>query len=116
VKLNKHTFFSALFLFIFLSAFSSSAYTSLSNSIKQFSHFSKGKELKEDGMTSASDDLVFEETENDTEESIDPLFILLPAFLNFDSVTSIIKSDFSEFTFIERSIDSIFLSIRVLRI
>lgn len=116
MKLNKHTFLSALFLFIFLSAFSSGAYVSLSNSIKEFSHFSKSKELKADGSTSVSENLVFEETENDGEESINPSFTLLPDFLSFDEFTFISKTNFTDFSYLEKTAGPIFLSIRVLRI
>jgi len=116
VKLNKHTFFSVFFLFIFLSAFSSGAYVSLSNSIKEFSHFSKGKEVKEDGAASASEDLVFEETENDSEESVSPTFTLLPDFLSFDAFTFVSKNSFTDFSYLEKATGPLFLSIRVLRI
>ena len=74
------------FLFIFISAFSCGAYTSISNSIKEFSHSSFKKELKQDGSTAASEDLVFEETENDSEEALTAEFNFLTSFLSFDLV------------------------------
>ena len=116
MKLNKHTLFSTLFFLIFFSAFSSGAYASISNSIKAFSHFSKNKELKEDGNVSASEDLVFEETENDSEESLSPVLILLPDFLDLNTFIRVLNNKFTEFTYSEKFSNSIFLSIRALRI
>lgn len=116
VKTKKHKLFSVLFLFIFLSAFSTGAYASISNSIKEFSHSSLKKELKQDGTATPSENLVFEETENDREESADPIFTLLPAFLNFDAFTFVSKTIFHEFTSSEKAVGPIFLSIRSIRI
>ena len=99
-----------------MTAFSADVYGSINSSIKEFTHFSKHKELKEDGSVSASENLVFEETENDTEDSVDPLFILLPSFLSIDSFTSVQNNDFIELHDSEKPSSPIFLSIRVLKI
>lgn len=116
MKIKKHTLLSALFLFIFISAFSCGAYASISNSVKEFSHSSFKKELKQDGSTAASEDLVFEETENDSEESLSPEFNFIISFLNFDFFGATFKSNFTNFPYSEKTQSSIFLSIRALRI
>ncbi|HWY12698.1 MAG TPA: hypothetical protein VN026_15300 [Bacteroidia bacterium] len=116
MKINKHTLFSAFFLFIFLSAFSSAAYTSLRSSLKEFPHFSKHKELKEDGTLSSSENLAFEENENDCEESMNPEFSFLTTFLSFDFLGTTSKNNFTNLPYSDKTSDSIFLSIRVLRI
>jgi len=116
VKTQKYKFFSALFLVIFLAAFSSDIYGSVNNSLYTFTHFSKHKELKEDGSASASENLIFEETENDTEDSVDPQFVLLPSFLNLNSIDFGLQKEFIEVDNSSSLFEAIFLSIRVLRI
>ena len=116
MKIKKHTLLSALFLFIFISAFSCGAYASISNSIKEFSHSSFNKELKQDGPNAASEDLVFEETENDSEESFNPEFNFLISFLSFDFVDKTFKTNFTKLPQSEKISTPIFLSIRLLRI
>ncbi len=99
-----------------MSAFSCGAYTSISNSVKEFSHSSFKKELKQDGTTAASENLVFEETENDSEESLNPQFGFLTSLLSFDFFGTTFKSDFIDLPYSEKIQSSIFLSIRALRI
>lgn len=116
MKLNKHKVFSALFLFIFISAFSSGIYGSLSDSYKAFSHFSLHKEVKQDKAFASSEELIFDETENDSEDSVNPLLTLIPNFLNINFLVQDLNTFFTEFHFSAKATQPIFLYIRVLRI
>lgn len=116
VKIKKQIFFSTFFLFVFLSAFSAGVYPSLNNSLKEFCHFSKHKELKTDGTNSTSEGLVFEETENNVEESVSPESAIIPGLLKFNCVNSSLNYIPSESLHSVKTFGSIFLSIRVIRI
>jgi hypothetical protein len=97
-------------------AFSSGAYASISNSLNQCSHFSKAKELKEDITSSSSDNSVFEETENDSEESVNPSELILPDHFSFNSITAFTCTDFVTVILTEKTVSPLFLSFRTLRI
>lgn len=114
--MRKHTLLSFLFLFVFLSAFSTRSYFSLRNSIKNFTHFSKSKEVKENTSSSSPEQLVFEEIENDSEDSLNPSLTILPDYLKFDLFHTTPNTLFSELIFSEKFAESIFISIRTLRI
>ena len=114
MEYNKRNIFSALFLFIFISAFSTGIYSSLNNSLKSYSL--SHKELNQNSNTNnSSNDLVFEETENDVEDLTSPEFTLLPQYLNLNTFTSILISN-PDFQFSEKATGPIFLAIRALRI
>lgn len=115
--MNKPAYFSLGFLFLFLSSFSTSTFISYNSSLKQIIHINKAKELNPDAAAiSSSEDLVFEETENDGEDAIDPIQTLIPSFLNFHLFVEKINIHFREFIELSKKLNSLFLSIRVIRI
>ncbi len=115
--MTKPAYFSLGFLFLFVTSFSTNTFISFNSSIKQIIHITIAKELNSDSTSAAaSEDLVFEETENDGEDALDPIQTYLPAFLNFDVFIQKINIHFSEFIDLHKKLNSIFLSIRVIRI
>lgn len=113
---HKQIYLSLSFLFIFLASFSTNTYISLHNSVKSFYHFSKNKELQSSVPVSATEDLVFEETENDSEESFEALPTLLPSFLSFLFQHKTASGENARFSFTEELSTPLYISIRVLRI
>lgn len=95
MKAIHHKLISALFLFVFLSAFSSGLYISLKNSISDLAHFSKNKEIKTNTYSgNNSEDFVFEENIEEGESDINPelLAFVLPFFISFNQTTHAIGS------------------------
>lgn len=82
MKTNKYKILSALFLFVFLSAFSSGLYISLSNSLPNLAHFSKAKEIKRNS-NSNTEEFVYEEneTESENELNLEHFVFSLPFFV-----------------------------------
>lgn len=66
--------------------------------------------------SSNSENLIYEETENDNKDSTESLFVYLPHFLCPQLVDNSSSPTNSSFSYIEHTTNSIFLSIRVLRI
>ena len=114
MKSNKHKIVTLLFLFIFLSAFSSGIYASITQSL---SHHSKNKEIKPDSA-SASNDFVFEEneTENEEEGFACPELTQLTSLFNLNFYHSNLNIFSSDSLTSEDFGNAIFLTIRSLRI
>lgn len=116
MKMNRPVYFSIGFLFLFLTSFSTNTVISLNNSLKQIVPFSKNKQVTPDAAAAASEDLVFEETEDDCEDSINPLQTTLPSYLNFEVFIQKISLQFSDLSALDKRSNSLFLAIRVIRI
>lgn len=85
MKTQKYKILSALFLAVFLTAFSSGLYISLRNSLPELAHYSKTKELKANSdSNSSSEEFVYEEneTENEIESGIELQALILPFFVS----------------------------------
>lgn len=117
--LNKHKILSILFLTVFLSAFGSGIYISISNALPDLAHFSKFKELKnntEKGTT--SQDFIFEEneTKSETELEFDLWSVLLPYFVSFSNILYTTDNFLELNTIIQNKCAPIFISVRNIRI
>ena len=115
MKLKKPILFSILFLLIFVSAFSAGIYSSIQYSSKLTSGFSKNIELKKPDNLSVTEDLVFEETEDDGKEFSAEL-TLITDYFSFNSINYILDTNCSELLYIKKTDLAIYLSIRALRI
>ena len=113
---NKPVYFSIGFLLLFLTSFSANTYVSLNSPVKNSFHFSKNSELKQNASCSDTEDLVFEETENDSEESLNDVETILPTFLNFQVISTLVYFNYSESFQYEKKSNPIFLNIHSLRI
>jgi hypothetical protein len=83
MKLKRSTYFSIGFLLLFLTSFSTNLYSTYNNSLKNIIHFSKQNELKRNGSDSATESLVFEETENDCKDDAKDGFEFQSFLLSF---------------------------------
>ncbi len=82
MKVNRSTYFSIGFLFLFLSSFSTNVYSSFGSDSKTDSHYSKNNEVKQCASSSATENLVFEETKNDCEDGFELQSFVLPFFIS----------------------------------
>ena len=115
--MSKPAYFSLGFLILFITSVSTNTFISLNGSVKQIIHITKTKEINQNASAaSASEDLVFEETENDGEDTVDPIYTYLPDFLNFDVFIQKVNTHVSEFIDLHKKLNSLFLSFRVIKI
>lgn len=120
MKTPRHKILSSIFLLVFLSAFSSGLYISLSNSLPELAHFSAHKELKStNNSKSGSNEFLYEEneTESETELGLELQALVLPFFVS--SFYSLTETNVNfNFTFCKPlfSSEPIYVSIRNFRI
>jgi hypothetical protein len=117
MKMKRSAYFSIGFLFLFLASFSTNTFISLNSSFKKITRYTHAKEITPGkSWTSSSEDLMFEETEDDCEDSTSPLQTILPSFLNFQVFIQKISIHYSDFFHVYNKLNSLFLTIRVIRI
>ncbi|MES2761561.1 MAG: hypothetical protein V4677_05120 [Bacteroidota bacterium] len=85
MKLNRSTYFSLFFLFCFLASFSANTYQTI-QSVYSKLHSTNSKcislSAKEDNSSPATD-LLFEESESETENDFQAQILLLPFFISY---------------------------------
>lgn len=118
MKNSKQVYLCIAFLFLFLSSFSANVYISLNSSAKNLRHCVNTKEVQQSTPSTAAEDLLFEETEteDDSEQLLSSCFILLPAFSSSLSFHSHLRATIAGPSSALTPAESIFISIRVLRI
>jgi len=111
MKTKNRTFFSVLLLLLFVSSLSANTYSSLNCAKKNTFHFSKNIEVTQNAFDSVTEDLIFEETEDNCKNDFETKAHIIPfhsALLNLIFIKNLFSS-FAPVLILNR--DSIFISV-----
>lgn len=118
MKLNKSTYLAFFFLSCFLASFSANAYRNINTSITKFSvKYTKTISISSKEECSSTDnELLFEESENETENDFHAQSFILPFYDTYFQLEKLQPFFFTSCSIVEKLSNPIYISICNFRI